>query len=83
MLRSWKKDILEEAGRELPPQLPNNKQIKSSKIAKKGPSRGWIGGMPFSVLYMKPRTSSKYSRDIKVTYTLNAGLILYDLPIDK
>ncbi|KAM0737325.1 hypothetical protein ACS0PU_000511 [Formica fusca] len=59
MLRSWKDSMSEEAGREVRAPLPINKQIPT-KIMKKDVfmSRGWgAGGMPFSVLYMNPRSN--------------------------
>ncbi|XP_029177462.1 uncharacterized protein LOC114945396 [Nylanderia fulva] len=54
VLKSWK-DSMSEAGREI--RAPINKQ---TKITKKDVfmSRGWgAGGMPFSVLYMNPRSN--------------------------
>lgn len=54
MLKSWK-DSVSEAGREI--RAPINKQ---TRITKKDVfvSRGWgAGGMPFSVLYMNPRSN--------------------------
>lgn len=54
MLRSWK-DSVPEAGREI--RAPINKQ---TRITKKDVfvSRDWgAGGMPFSVLYMNPRSN--------------------------
>ncbi|XP_050459748.1 uncharacterized protein LOC126855814 isoform X1 [Cataglyphis hispanica] len=60
MLRSWKGSMSEEIGREVRAPLPIiNKQIPT-KIMKKDVfmSRGWgAGGMPFSVLYMNPRSN--------------------------
>lgn len=59
MLRSWKNSVSEETGREVRAPLPINKQIPT-RITKKDVfmSRGWgAGGMPFSVLYMNPRSN--------------------------
>ncbi|KYQ51873.1 hypothetical protein ALC60_09074 [Trachymyrmex zeteki] len=59
MLTSWKDNTLEEPGREIRASLSTNKQIPI-KITKKDVfvSRNWgAGGMPFSVLYMSPRSN--------------------------
>ncbi|XP_072755813.1 uncharacterized protein [Anoplolepis gracilipes] len=59
MVKSWKDNMSEEMGREIRAALPINKQIPT-KIVKKDVfmSRGWgAGGMPFSVLYMNPRSN--------------------------
>ncbi|KYN22729.1 PREDICTED: uncharacterized protein LOC108758856 [Trachymyrmex cornetzi] len=59
MLRSWKDNTLEEPGREIRASLSTNKQMPI-KITKKDVfvSRNWgAGGMPFSVLYMNPRSN--------------------------
>lgn len=59
MLGSWKDSMSEKAGREIRALLPVNKQIPI-RTTKKDVfmSRGWgAGGMPFSVLYMNPRSN--------------------------
>lgn len=59
MLGSWKDSMSEEAGREIRAPLHVNKQIPI-RTTKKDVfvSRGWgAGGMPFSVLYMNPRSN--------------------------
>ncbi|KYN02468.1 PREDICTED: uncharacterized protein LOC108774216 [Cyphomyrmex costatus] len=62
MLRSWKDNTLDntqEPGREIRASLSTNKQMPI-KITKKDVfvSRNWgAGGMPFSVLYMSPRSN--------------------------